>query len=188
MLPVAIARPSWPATLRSLRSLTRLAVAALILAAGLGTPASAAAPADALATPIVAPVRADALVTPVVPPVPAAVHGPAATPRPGDRADAGAGTPDAALLRPAFAPAAAVATATGDPMGARLVPTTAPGPADARRGPTTGGPAASWHLVVVPPALPAAGVHARGPHPSAPVVSPVDPGRSTFGRRGPPHR
>ncbi|SCE79165.1 hypothetical protein [Micromonospora mirobrigensis] len=51
MLPVAIARPHWPATLRSLRSLTRLAIAALVLAAGLGGPFGAGMPETRTASP-----------------------------------------------------------------------------------------------------------------------------------------
>ncbi|MBY8871731.1 hypothetical protein K7640_07740 [Micromonospora sp. PLK6-60] len=224
MLPVAIARPSWPATLRSLRSLTRLAVAALVLAAGLGAPAHAAAPTDAPATPIVAPVRADALATsmaaPIVAPArpaalatpvgaPVASHGPAAAP--GGRVGDGFAIP--AVPGPAFAPSAAVAAATGDPVGGHLMPTavphragadrvtgdpagallgpTAPGRAGAHRGPATGDPTAgSWHLVVAPTAAPAAGVPApAGMAPaSATVVSPVDPARGAVGRRGPPRR
>ncbi|WP_431728431.1 hypothetical protein [Verrucosispora sp. TAA-831] len=39
MSSVALARPLWPATLRTLRELTRLALAALVLAVGLGTAA-----------------------------------------------------------------------------------------------------------------------------------------------------
>ncbi|MGW0503148.1 hypothetical protein [Micromonospora sp. NPDC003241] len=40
MSSVALARPLWPATLRTLRELTRLALAALVLAVGLGTAAA----------------------------------------------------------------------------------------------------------------------------------------------------
>ncbi|WP_433531090.1 hypothetical protein ACQPYA_02920 [Micromonospora sp. CA-263727] len=38
MPAVAFARPMWPATLRALRELTRLALATLVLAVGLGAP------------------------------------------------------------------------------------------------------------------------------------------------------
>ncbi|QOC93970.1 hypothetical protein [Micromonospora craniellae] len=40
MSSVALARPLWPATLRTLRELTRLALAALVLAVGLGAAAA----------------------------------------------------------------------------------------------------------------------------------------------------
>ncbi|MEV4197761.1 hypothetical protein [Micromonospora globbae] len=52
MLSVAFARPAWRATLRSLRELTRLAVAALALTVGLNaaTPASAPTPAAPAST------------------------------------------------------------------------------------------------------------------------------------------
>ncbi|WP_157746285.1 hypothetical protein [Micromonospora inositola] len=47
MLPVAFAPPLWAATLRTLRKLTRLAVTALVLVAGLGGATASAAPAEA---------------------------------------------------------------------------------------------------------------------------------------------
>lgn len=120
MPPVAIACPLWAAALRSLRDLTRLAVTALVLAAGLGgtTAASAAGPSADQVRPIVdtsgtlsaAPGQlAPTLVT-------GWVNEPRATSHP--VADRAADAPARALRRTARPAAPAAVTAPPTPPGA----------------------------------------------------------------------
>ncbi len=74
MPSVALARPMWPATLRALRELTRLALATLVLAVGLGGAAATDQPGRSTATDLPArPVAATVAAQPAVEPVRPAV-------------------------------------------------------------------------------------------------------------------
>ncbi|GGM33776.1 hypothetical protein GCM10011608_17830 [Micromonospora sonchi] len=131
MSSFAFARPMWPATLRALRELTRLALATLVLAVAFGTTAATgptpgielpAAPvaATVVARPFVEPIRA----TDTTPTAPHRLVAPARSEHAGTRPAAATAIPAHAVPADAI-PADAIHTIPADGMLAHAIPATA---------------------------------------------------------------
>ncbi|MEU2611876.1 hypothetical protein ABZ570_09875 [Micromonospora sp. NPDC007271] len=156
MLPVTFAPPLWAATLRTLRELARVAVAALVLVVGLNGLAVAPASAGALR-----PSEAAGPVT-EAPAIPAPVDGPLGT-------APGAGTVPILLSTSAAAGASAAAVRLTGPDN---------GPATVGQPRPSGSP---WRG-----GAPEAGEVGVAPPPAGAVLPSADPGRESIARRGPP--
>ncbi|GIJ23527.1 hypothetical protein [Micromonospora lutea] len=125
----AFARPLWPATLRALRELTRLALASLVLAVGLGAAVAADPPARSAAVP---PSNAAVAVGPLS--TAAVAVRPAIEPRP--TIDAGQGRQEPTASAPVGPRRGDAAPARATQVGHFIAPVRAGEPT--RRGPPAG--------------------------------------------------